>query len=127
MSHRLNNIKQRGNPTATAQSTPTKTTSAKSTPRKTPTSGRAKKTKHVSDGDGDGDGPMDDDDWKIKSPSVGRKRARSVKKEEGEEDGGLGKKVKQEIVEDEEDFSGIIGGSGVNGYADEEVEDDECV
>jgi hypothetical protein len=72
---------------------------------------------------------MDDDDGEIMSPSVGRKRARPVKKEEGEEDGGWGKKtkVKQENVEGEEDFSGIIGGTGVNGYTDEEIEDDECV
>jgi hypothetical protein len=125
VSHRLNNLKLRGNPTATAQNTPIKNAFAKTTPRKTPTSSRGKKVKNV----GDGAGPTDDDEEEIKSPTVGRKRGRSVKKEVDEEEERMGKKVKvkQEVVEVEEDFSGIIGGQGENGYADEGVEDDEWV
>jgi hypothetical protein len=70
-----------------------------------------------------------DDDEEIPSPSAGRKRGRTVKKDVAEEDEAKVKKMrlKTEATEDDDDFSGIIGGGWKDGSAKQEVDDDECV
>jgi hypothetical protein len=70
------------------------------------------------------------DDEEIQSPSAGRKRGRSGKKDVDEEDEVEIKKMKveNEVTDIDDDFSGIISGEWKDGSTKlEEGEEDECV
>ncbi|KAF2789294.1 hypothetical protein K505DRAFT_365739 [Melanomma pulvis-pyrius CBS 109.77] len=124
VSHRMNNLKNRGRPSG---STPS------STPRKAPTSSggsRPRKNKNI-----EYDGPMD-----IKSPTLGRKRGRKAEAlgdeiiiEIDDEDGPTtSKKLKMKKEEEDDDPVVILDkDSGLEGFnaseGDDEDEGDEFV